>query len=266
VLYDETLGLMDTRVRVMGNDYRSGYHSFQLRLNKRFSRGFSFLGSYALSKIVDNMVAPQPGISPGVGNPFDLKSEFARGEFDQRHIVRMSWIWSPQGPTAGIARHLLGGWTLTGLTSIQSGEPINIAQGTDVALDGTGQTGLQHSQLAPGITHENIPIDHSSRSAMISEFFNTAAFVHPNDLPRGIYGNAGRNLISGPAAVNTDLAVMKNFLIREPLRLQFRGELFNAFNQVNFSDPQRTVVSGSFGRITNAGAGRQIQLAVKLIW
>jgi hypothetical protein len=165
-----------------------------------------------------------------------------------------------------MARHLLGGWTITGLTSILSGEPINIAQGTDVALDGTGQTGLQHSQLAPGVTHEDIPIDHSSRSAMISEFFNTAAFVHPNDLPRGIYGNAGRNLISGPAAVNTDLAVMKNFLIREPLRLQFRGELFNAFNQVNFSDPQRTVVSGSFGRITNAGAGRQIQLAVKLIW
>jgi hypothetical protein len=250
----------------MGNDYRSSYHSFQLRLNKRFSRGFSFLGSYSLSKTIDNMVAPQPGISPGVGNPFDIKSEFGRGNYDQRHIVRMSWIWSPQGPVSGAARHLLGGWTFTGLTSILSGAPINIAQGTDVALNGTNQNGLQHAQFKEGITHADLTIDHGSRHDMIQRFFNTDAFVRPNDLPRGIYGNAGRNLISGPATVNTDLAAMKDFMIREPLRVQLRGEFFSAFNQVNFAAPQRLAQSGSFGRITSANAGRVVQLALKFIW
>jgi hypothetical protein len=257
---------MDTQVRVMGNDYRSSYHSFQLRLNKRFSSGFSFLGSYVLSKGIDNMVAPQPGISPGVGNPFDLRSEFGRGNFDQRHIVRMSWIWSPRGPVTGAGRLLLGGWTITGLTSILSGAPINVAQGTDVALDGTSQTGLQHAQFAEGITHEDLTIDHTSRHDMIQQFFNTSAFVRPANLPRGIYGNAGRNLISGPATVSTDLALMKDFMVREPLRIQVRGEFFNAFNQVNFAAPQRLVQSGSFGRISSADAGRVVQLALKVIW
>jgi hypothetical protein len=77
---------------------------------------------------------------------------------------------------------------------------------------------------------------------------------------------SGRNLISGPAAVNTNLAVMKDIMVREPLRMQFRGEFFNAFNQVNFAQPQRTVSSGSFGRITSARAGRVVQLALKFIW
>jgi hypothetical protein len=266
VLYAETLGLIDTGARVMGNDYRQGYHSFQMRLDKRFSRGFSVLGSYVLSKNIDNMVAPQPGISPGVGNPFNLLLEKARGNFDQRHIGRLSWIWSPQGPRSGFGRYLLGGWTLTGLTSIFSGAPIDIAMGTDVALDGTGQTGLQDAQFVAGITHADLPLEHGSRHDMITKFFNTDAFVRPNQLPRGIYGSAGRNLISGPASVNTDLAVMKDFPIREALRMQLRGEFFNAFNQVNFAQPQRLAQSGSFGRITSAEAGRVAQLALKVIW
>jgi hypothetical protein len=66
--------------------------------------------------------------------------------------------------------------------------------------------------------------------------------------------------------VNTDLAVMKDFPIREALRIQFRGEFFNAFNQVNFAAPQRLAQSGSFGRITSANDGRVAQLALKVIW
>ncbi len=266
VLYFETLGLMDTRVRVMGNDYRAGYHSFQLNLNKRFSRGFSFLGSYVLSKNISNMVDPLPGISPGVGNPFNLLLEKGRSLFDQRHIVRMSWIWSPGGPASGAAKHLLGDWTFTGLTSILSGAPVHIGQGTDVALDGTGQRNLQHAQFKEGITHDDLVIDHSSRDAMTREFFNTDAFVNPRDLAPGTYGNAGRNLVSGPATVNTDFAVMKDFYVGEPIRIQIRGEFFNVFNQVNFAQPERRVQSGSFGRIRSADAGRIAQLALKVIW
>jgi hypothetical protein len=138
--------------------------------------------------------------------------------------------------------------------------------GTDVALDGTQQTGLQDAQFVAGITHADLPIKHASRHDMITKFFNTDAFVRPNQLPRGIYGSAGRNLISGPASVNTDLAVMKDFPIREALRIQFRGEFFNAFNQVNFAAPQRLAQSGSFGRITSADPGRVAQLALKLLW
>jgi hypothetical protein len=84
-------------------------------------------------------------------------------------------------------------------------------------------------------------------------------------VPRGIYGNAGRGLIYGPGDVNTDFALLRNLPIGAA-RLQIRGEFFNAFNQVNFGNPNTTLSSTTFGRITSAGQGRVIQLAAKLIW
>jgi hypothetical protein len=136
--------------------------------------------------------------------------------------------------------------------------------GDDVALDGTG--GSQHAQLQPGVTKANITIDHPSRDAFVRKFFNTAAFVPTNQVPRGIYGNAGRSLISGPAYSNTDLSALKDFMIREPWRVQFRSEFFNAFNQVNFNNPTTRVNSSTFGQIRSAYSGRVIQFALKLLW
>jgi hypothetical protein len=136
--------------------------------------------------------------------------------------------------------------------------------GDDVALDGT--FGDQHAQLQPGVTTRDIVLDHPDRGSMIDAFFNTNAFVPTNLVPRGTYGNAGRGLISGPAFSSTDLALMKDFPFGEPLRLQLRGEAFNAFNQVNFGNPGTTVTSSAFGRIRSAGEPRIFQIALKLIW
>ena len=116
------------------------------------------------------------------------------------------------------------------------------------------------------MTADNITLDHSDRGAMVAQFFNTAAFVPTNHVPRGVYGNAGRGLISGPATVNTDFSVLKDFQIREPMRLQFRAELFNAFNQVNFGNPTTAVNSGAFGRLRSASDGRIIQFGLKFLW
>jgi len=85
-------------------------------------------------------------------------------------------------------------------------------------------------------------------------------------VPRGVYGNGGRNTITGPAMSSTDFTLMKDFPVRERLRAQLRGEFFNAFNQVNFNQPIANLSSSTFGRITGAGPGRVVQLAAKLIW
>jgi hypothetical protein len=89
-----------------------------------------------------------------------------------------------------------------------------------------------------------------------------------NLVPVGMIGNSGRNIISGPALSNTDLAVLKNFPLKEQYRFQFRAEAFNAFNQVNFGEPIATVNAGPgvFGTIPSAAAGRVIQFALKLLW
>jgi len=163
-----------------------------------------------------------------------------------------------------LATTLFGGWTLTGIHTIQSGGPLTFLMGDDVALDGT--FGDQHAQLQPGITRKEIVLDHSSRGSMVDRFFNTDAFVPTNDVPRGTYGNAGRGLISGPAFNSSDMSVLKDFLLREPLRLQFRAEAFNIFNQVNFTRVGTAVNSGAFGRIRSAGESRVIQFGLKLLW
>jgi hypothetical protein len=136
--------------------------------------------------------------------------------------------------------------------------------GDDVALDGTG--GDQHAELQPGVTADDIVIDHADRGAMVARFFNTGAFVPTNDVPRGVYGNAGRSLISGPAFFNSDFSILKDITVHEEARVQFRAEFFNAFNQVNFNNPTAAVSSSAFGRIRGARPGRQIQFGLKFLW
>jgi hypothetical protein len=140
--------------------------------------------------------------------------------------------------------------------------------GTDVALDGTGGANRQLAQLVPGATAQDIPRDHANRDDFISAFFNTNAFVPVGQLPRGMYGNMGRNVISGPAMARSDISLMRNIKLpgRQGFRFQVRGELFNAFNQVNFGQPNQVVSSASFGRITSAEDGRVGQLVAKLLW
>jgi hypothetical protein len=165
-----------------------------------------------------------------------------------------------------VTNTILGGWTLTAIHTIQSGTPLTFTIGQDIALDGTGNGGGQHAFLNPGITAGKISLSHPDRNAMVTQFFNIAAFVPVDLLPPGHYGNAGRGLISGPAFNSTDFSVLKDFKLRESLSLQFRTEMFNVLNQVNFNNPDTTETDSSFGQITGAQDGRVIQFALKLLW
>jgi hypothetical protein len=127
--------------------------------------------------------------------------------------------------------------------------------------------------LKPGAT--SITRDHTSRDDMITRFFNTDAFVPTGEVPRGVYGNIGRNTISGPGMSITNFSVIKDIPIKERFRAQFRSEFFNLFNQVALgcrettggcNDPDATVNSRTFGRIRSAGSPREIQFALKLMW
>jgi hypothetical protein len=256
-------GILAPNGFLLGNDFRSWYHSFQTQATQRFSKGLTVNAAYTLSKSIDSSSTSNLGGS--VSNPFNLRDERGRSSWDRRHAFVASWLYTPPITFSnGFAQSLLGGWTLSGITTIQSGTALTFTMGQDVALDGTG--GSQHAQLRPGITASDIALDHSDRNSMILRFFNPDAFVPTNQVPRGVYGNAGRGLISGPALNSTDFAVLKDFMIREPVRVQFRSEFFNAFNQVNFSNPTTAVNSAFFGRIRAAGDPRIIQFALKLLW
>lgn len=256
-------GILGPASYLLGNDFRSWYHSFQTQVTKRFSKGLSVVGSYTLAKSIDSSSTDNLGGT--VANPFNLRQERGRSDWDRRHAFVASWLWTlPFKFNNHLANTMLGGWTLTGIHTIQSGLPLTFYMGQDVALDGT--FGSQLAQLAPGITAKNIVVSHPNRNAFVNNFFNTAAFVPVNNVPLGTYGDAGRGLISGPAYNSSDFSVLKDFALRESLKLQFRAEMFNVFNQVNFNNPDTTVTDSTFGVITSAQPGRVIQFALKLLW
>lgn len=260
-------GILSAQSRVLGNFFGSEYHSLQLKVERRMSDGFSFSGSYALSKNLTDQPQNTTGLISNIPNPFDLDSLWGPSFLDRRHVVAASWVWSPEvGLGSGLTRAALNGWTFTGMHRIQSGSPLAFTMGTDVAQNGTLSSGAQYAQLVPGATADDVRRDHASRDDMIRQYFNTAAFVPLNSVPRGIYGNATRGLIYGPGDVTTDLAVLRYFDLPGAVRLQLRGEFFNAFNQVNFNNPNTTLSSSTFGRITGADSGRVVQLAAKIIW
>ncbi len=239
----------------LDNVFRNNYHSFQIELKKRFAHGFQFETSYVLSKSLDNSSTATLG--GDLTDPYRPDHDYGRSDWDRRHAYVVSGVWNLPffSGRSGVAASLLGGWTLSGITSIYSGAPLSFMAGEDTGLNGAG--GARSDVIG------DPERSHSSRDDMIARFFNTAAFARPAD---GTVGTSGRGILSGPAQFSTDLAVLKGFRICEQANLQLRLESFNIFNQVNFSNPITTLTNSRFGQITGAGGGRSVLVGMKLIW
>jgi hypothetical protein len=262
-----TIGLYSTQNRILGNDYRSRYQSAQVRLEKRFSHGFSFLASYVFSKELDDYVLAGAGLTAGNDDPFDIRLDWGRGDFDHTHVFTATELWTQEHKFQNpFVNAVLADWNLGAYHTAQSGEPIEFVLGSDIALNGTNEPGLEHAQLEPNMTYTNVGINHPNTHAFVTHFFNTAAFVPLSQMTLGTYGNAGRNFMNGAALFDTDLTAFRQFPIRENLKAQLRCEFFNLFNEKHFLPPNATVGSGSFGQITSANPGRVVQVAAKLTW
>lgn len=267
VAYGASVGLYSAQNRLLGNDYVANYNSVQVRADKRFSHGFSFLASYVFSKELDDYVSSGNGLTTGHADPFNLRLDYGRGNFDHTNVFTASWLWTPEHKfNNNLANDVLDHWTLAAYHTIQSGAPIRFGLGSDIAMNGTGHAGNEPAQLQQGMTHADVPMTHPNKDAFIHKFFNTTAFVPLTQMQPGTYGDAGRNFLDGPALLNTDLTLMRDFPVGERFKVRLRSEFFNVFNGAHFSGPNTTVGSGSFGRITNAGPGRVIQVALKVLW
>jgi hypothetical protein len=249
-------GIYGTRGLYLDNPFTSAYHSLQVEVNRRFSRGLQFNTSYVLAKSIDSSSTITLGGC--LSNPFDVRADRGRSDWDRRHAFVVSGVWSRpvhQSQSGALGR-ILGGWSLSGFSSVQSGTGVTPVSGQDRALDGTGCN--QHPEIVAKPERE-----HSSRADMVANFFNRSAFSLPE---LGRYGAAGRGIFSGPAAVSTDLAVLKDVVVRESHRFQFRAEFFNIFNQVNLSNPVASLANARYGEITGSGPGRAIQFGLKYLW
>ena len=232
---------------------RSEYHSLQLTLDKRMSRGFSVLGSYTLSKTLDHASeAKQTG--PTQTNPFDLEYDWGYANSDRRHRLVTSFLWQIPGTFgSGVANAVLSRWSLTGILALQSGNGITVLSGVDNARTGTGNQ--RADQNGDPVLSSDRPT-----SEKILQWFNTSVYS-ANAL--GTFGNSARNTLRGPGSRNVDLGLHKTFATGGGTRVQVRIEAFNAFNWVNLNPPNTSQNSANFGRITGAASPRVMQGALR---
>ena len=260
----------------------STYHALQTSLRKRFSSGFSMLGSYTFSKTLDDVSSlnitgsasqSTAGENDLAQNPFDLKAEHGRSMFDARHRFVISYQWELPFFTHadGWRRAVLGGWQVNGITTFQSGTPFTVYDSTGVSVQGGAPeiSGFPSDRpdLVGDPTQGTCP--NGAHTGTPNCWYNPAAFqqLDPNTQV-GQFGNAGRNIVQGPHYQQWDFSAMKNFRFADNKNLQFRAEFFNIFNHANFGIPVNdlNVPPDTQGAIQTSQPGRLVQLALKFFF
>jgi hypothetical protein len=248
----------------------SSYNGMEVKVTKQTSQNTSFLLSYTWSHGLDNGPAPFDlghVNSDSPQSPYNLKAEYASGDFDERQNLVFSGAFVlpvGKGQRWGnnwgrVVDAVLGGWRYSPIFMAHTGLPVNVTRGTNPASIVPG--------LRPDVKGDpNIP--RGDRS--IYHWFNTAAFSVPSNIAGGSFlpGNAGRNLVIGPAYVNLDSSLAKDFKIAEKYTLDVRAEAFNTSNTVHLGGPDSSFSSGTFGQINSVlgSTNREAQLAAKIIF
>ena len=185
-------------------------------------------------------------------NPYRYAAYRAVSDYNVPYRFVLHYVWEVPSPS-GALRHVFGGWQTTGIWNWQSGFPLSIGSGVDNSGSFVG------SDLADVVSKPSLTS--GSRGAKIAKWFTTEAFKV--NAP-GTYGSAGRNILTGPGTFNFDLSAVKSFSVTERIKVQYRLELFNAFNHTALNNPDTSASSGSFGQIVSARDPRIIQMALRI--
>jgi Carboxypeptidase regulatory-like domain/TonB dependent receptor len=253
----------------------SSYNALQASLRKRFSHGLSFLASYTWSHSIDDVSSfnitgsasqPVAGENDLAQNPFDLAAERGPSMFDARHRFVLSYQWSLPflQHSHNWYGYALGNWQLNGIFTAMSGTPFTVFDSNDVSLQGQAPEISGFSSNRP-----NVVGNPNSGPRTASQWFNVNAFqpiVQDPNSPVEQFGNEGRNALLGPRYVNWDFSAFKNIRLTETKQLQFRGEMFNVLNHVNFRLPVSDIESPNFGQIQQDVSPRVIQVALKFLF
>jgi hypothetical protein len=262
-------------IQWMENRTSSTYDSLQLGLEKRFSAGLTGLVNYTWSKTLTD-AADQlstsldgPGIDTGVFSvPQDtnnLRAERGPAEFDIAHRLAVSYVYELPwghlrywGQSWGRAVDLfLGNWQVSGIHVFQTGLPLTATLGGSTVLN------LGSDRVARPNLIGNPELPASQRT--VEHWFNTGAFTIPGPPPQA-FGTEGVGVMRGPSFANSDFSIAKKINAGEDHYVQFRTELFNAFNLANFGPPDIRRDASTFGRILTASSGRIIQFGLKLYY
>ncbi len=249
----------------------SSYNAFQASLEKRFSHGLQFQASYTFGKSID-----MASTFENLIDPVNPSRDRALSLFDARQRFVFSYYWElPVPKYEGFKGKALNGWAVSGITTFQSGFPIRITSQDDTELQSSfdfetpGEPNLvapfkRLNPRGPG----NLGFDPNSfSSATCDPTIPGDCAANPGAVPLGTIGNAPRTICCGPGINNWEIGFQKVTPLSERTRLEFRGELFNAFNHAQFFQPDGNTTDGSdFGRVKRARDPRLVQFALKLFF
>jgi carboxypeptidase family protein len=272
-------------IRLTSNDSNSLYNGLQINVSRRFAQGISFGGAYTLSKVSDSG-SNQRDVVP---NAFDMSNLWGPAEYDRRHVVVLNAIYELPifKHRSGLTGKLLGGWSLTAVSQMQTGVPVSVGTNDDFAgIGGIGSINDPNriGQFWNVNGNPSVVGNFATSSADNNFWFNIA---NPDGTPiftapanGTIVTNQVRNIIYRPGFQNHNLGLFKDFAITEKQRITFRFEAFNWLNHPNLGgetggnpdlnpthiklvngkiDP----VGSTFGKVTTKGGQRELQFALR---
>jgi hypothetical protein len=233
--------------------------------------GLQLLGSYTFSKSLDSDGANINGTSAGnsntLGDQNSVRQRWGRSSFNRTHRFILSAEYAIPAPPRGLTRALFGGWSTASVVTLQSGTALTIGYTNATNVFGISE---DRAQLVQGCTGSNL-VRSGSTEAKLNAYFNTVCLTTPPvigaDGKGTAFGNSSTGIVDGPGQFNIDLAIMRDLTLgwpREGAALQLRAEFFNVMNHPQFSDPNTTYQSATFGIISSTSVNPRVgQLAVK---
>jgi len=241
----------------------SSYHAGLVRLERRFSAGFNILSTYTFAKFLNNV--DEGGSALGnEGSPYsnfyNRRADWGPSTNDIRHRFTLSTVYElPFGRTRRWLRdhplrYAAGDWSVSCVATLQTGAPFTVT--TQANTTNAFSAGALRADV---LRNPNLPAGERS----LLRWFDTSAFRQPAQFQ---FGNQGVNLGRGDGQTGINLSILRNFPIRETVRLQFRGEIFNAPNHPNFNLPGVVFGAPGFGVVNSASPARQVQLGMRLVF
>jgi hypothetical protein len=255
----------------------SHYNGLQMEIHSQVRRDLTLQAAYTLSKAYDPATSANGvGDLNNVSNPYSHAYDLGPSGLDRLHIAFVNFVYEIpflKDSSNKLLRSTIGGWGLSGIVTLQSGEPLNISEGgiSNCAQGANNPTSCTGSLIGTGNISNIIPNSNNRPNVggsvgypkTVKSWFNGSAFA---PTVAGAWGNEPFNALRGPGRQNWNLSVFKSFLFSESRgsKLEFRAEFFNAFNHTEFNNVSTTFSSGNFGAVTSAHDPREIQLGLKL--
>lgn len=237
-------------MQLFANDAYSHYHSLQTTLSRRWGAGY-FQGAYTFARSTDATSSGNTAFNTAFNDESTMAASRGLSDFDRRHRVVASYRYDLPffRGSHGLAETALGGWTLSGITILQSGTPFSVIDSAaGSAFLGPGLTTTLGGQLAPGGSIPAGLAGGSLHQRIATGYLNPANFTTAPELYPALcatnsnfcttaFGDLGRNIYHGPFQQNWDFSAIKNFRLSERQDLRFTADFFNLWNHPNFGNP-----------------------------